>query len=203
MGKVPAGPDRRGGREKRKVQEVTLLDGESTPPEEGEIIPQEAETGAGVAELADLLRERDDEIARLQEQVKRTAADFENFRRRQEADRVRQLGLIKEDLFRSLLPVVDHLERAATAAKAGAGVESLVQGVELVLRDTRRILEGHGVEAIEAEGQPFDPNLHEAVMTDDRDDVPDETVIQELQRGYRIGDRVLRPSMVKVARNAT
>lgn len=201
MGKVEAGPDRGGGRE---VQEVTLLDGESTPPEEGEIILQEEEeTGVGVAELASLLRERDDEIARLQEQVKRTAADFENFRRRQEADRVRQLGLIKEDLFRSLLPVVDHLERAATAAKAGAGVESLVQGVELVLRDTRRILEGHGVEAIEAEGQPFDPNLHEAVMTDDRDDVPDETVIQELQRGYRIGDRVLRPSMVKVARNAS
>lgn len=182
-----------------------MLDGESTPPEEGEIILQEEqeETGVGVAELAGLLRERDDELARLQEQVKRTAADFENFRRRQEADRVRQLGLIKEDLFRSLLPVVDHLERAATAAKAGAGVESLVQGVELVLRDTRRILEGHGVEAIDAEGQPFDPNLHEAVMTDDRDDVPDETVIQELQRGYRIGDRVLRPSMVKVARNAS
>lgn len=205
LGKVETRAGRRGGPEKRKVQEVTLLDGESTPPEEGEILLQEEqeETGAGVAELADLLRERDDEIARLQEQVKRTAADFENFRRRQEADRLRQLGLIKEDLFRSLLPVVDHLERAATAARAGAGVESLVQGVELVLRDTRRILEGHGVEAIEAEGQPFDPNLHEAVMTDDRDDVPDETVIQELQRGYRIGDRVLRPSMVKVARNAT
>lgn len=183
-------------------QEVTVLDGESTLPEEGEIVPQE-ETGAGVAELADLLRERDDEIARLQEQVKRVAADFDNFRRRQEADRLRQLSLIKEDLFRSLLPVVDHLERAATAARGGAGVESLVQGVELVLRDTRRILEGHGVEAIEAEGQPFDPNLHQAVMTDDRDDVPDETVIQELQRGYRIGERVLRPSMVKVARNAS
>lgn len=201
---MEAGSVRRGGRENRKVQEVTLLDGESTPPEEGEIILQEEEeTGVGVAELAGLLRERDDEIVRLQEQVKRTAADFENFRRRQEADRLRQLSLIKEDLFRSLLPVVDHLERASTAAKAGAGVESLVQGVELVLRDTRRILEGHGVEAIEAEGQPFDPNLHEAVMTDDRDDVPDETVVQELQRGYRIGDRVLRPSMVKVARNAS
>lgn len=199
---MSGGRGRGWGPRPQAAQEVTVVDEERTLPQEGEIVPQE-ETGAGVAELAELLRQRDEEIGRLQEQVKRVAADFDNFRRRQEADRQRQLSFMKEELFRSLLPVVDHLERAADAARTGANVESLVQGVDLVLRDTRRIFEGHGVSAIEAEGQPFDPNLHEAVLTDERDDVPDETVVQELQRGYRIGDRVLRPSMVKVARNAS
>lgn len=159
------------------------------------------EQSPGVEELASLLRERDEEIRQLSEQVKRVAADFDNFRRRQEADRQRQVDLLKEDLFRTLLPILDHLERASGAARTGAGVDSLAQGIELVLRDTRRILEKHGVQPIEAVQQAFDPSLHEAVLTDEREDVPDETVVEELQRGYRLGDRVLRPSMVKVARN--
>ena len=94
----------------------------------------------------------------------------------------------------------DFIERAQELV--GAGADALVQGLELVLRDTRRILEGHGVAPIDAAGQPFDPSLHEAVLTDEREDVPDETVVEELQKGYRIGERLLRPSMVKVARNA-
>lgn len=165
-------------------------------PGNGEAAQETPETDPGA-----LLQQKDSEIAALQEQVKRMAAEFENFRRRQEADRLRRLDGMKDDLFRSLLPVVDHLERAASAARAGADVDALVQGIDLVLRDAHRILEGHGVKPVEAVGQAFDPALHEAVLTEEREDVPDETVVQELQRGYRIAERLLRASMVKVARN--
>ena len=181
------------------------MDGERIEVPEGETAVEE--TGAqealspGVAELANLLRERDDEVARLGEQVKRMSAEFENFRRRQEAERLRLLERMKYDLVGSMLPLVDHLDRALAAARSGGGLEALVQGMELVQRDAMRIFEGHGVQVIEAVGQAFDPNLHEAVLVEERGDVPDETVVDELQRGYRIGERLLRASMVKVARH--
>lgn len=180
------------------------MDEDRSLPMEGE--PGGEEPGSvggtpGVAELSALLSQKDEEIGALREQVKRQAAEFENFRRRQEAERLRRLDQMKEELIRSLLPMVDHLERAASAARAGAGVEAMVQGIELVLRDTHRILEGHGVTAIEPVNQPFDPGLHEAVLTEEREDVPDETVVEEFRRGYLVGDRLLRPSQVKVARH--
>jgi len=78
--------------------------------------------------------------------------------------------------------------------------DPLLQGVEMVLRSTLQILETQGVQPIEAQGALFDPSLHEAVMVEEREDVPDETVVEELLRGYRLGDRLLRASMVKVAR---
>ncbi len=149
----------------------------------------------------DLLRQKDLEIAELQEQLKRVAAETENFRRRLEADRERRLDMARDDLLRSVLPVVDHLDRALAAVREGGSLPALVQGVELVQRDALKILEGHGVQPIEALGSPFDPGRHEAVLVEQRADVPDETVVEELQRGYLVGERLLRPSWVKVARH--
>ncbi len=163
--------------------------------------------GEGAAEatsepsLEDLLRQKDLEIAELQEQLKRVAAETENFRRRLEADRERRLDMARDDLLRSVLPVVDHLDRALAAVREGGSLPALVQGVELVQRDALKILEGHGVQSIEALGSPFDPSLHEAVLVEQRGDVPDETVVEEMQRGYLVGQRLLRPSWVKVARH--
>ncbi|HXE73344.1 MAG TPA: nucleotide exchange factor GrpE [Candidatus Nitrosotenuis sp.] len=174
----------------------TTATAEAAPP-----APPEAELPPGVSELAELLRQRDSQIQELQEQVKRLAADFENFRRRQQDDRQKYIDFLKEDLFRTLLPMVDHLERAAEAAHKGASVEAMVQGIDLVVRDIRKIFEQHGVQPIDALGQPFDPKLHEAMMTEERQDVPDETIVEELQKGYKMGERVLRPSRVKVARH--
>lgn len=163
---------------------------------------QEEENGAaGVAELSDLLRERDREIGELKEQVRRVAADFENFRRRQEEEKKRQLQHMKEDLFRQLLGILDGFERALAAAQAKPSVESLLQGMEGVTKDYRKLLQTHGVEPILTEGVLFDPNLHEAMMAEEREDVPDQAIVAELQRGYRMGERVLRPSLVKVANN--
>lgn len=149
----------------------------------------------------ELLRQKDERVAELEEQVKRVSAEFQNFRRRQEEEQKRQRLFMKEEVFRSLLPILDNLERALQASKGQSDADALIKGVELVDRDVRKIFEEHGVEPIEALDQLFDPALHQAVMMEERDDVPDQTIVAELQRGYKIQERVLRPSMVKVARN--
>lgn len=147
-----------------------------------------------------ILEAKEAEIAELKEQLKRVAADAENYRKRTDASVERRIDGAKEDIFRSFLTVVDHLEMAVNAANNGGSLESLVQGMELVLRDALKMMESYNVSAVEAEGQPFDPSCHEAVMMEEREDLPDETVSMEFKKGYRIGDKLLRPSMVRVAR---
>ncbi|MEW6278499.1 MAG: nucleotide exchange factor GrpE [Candidatus Eremiobacterota bacterium] len=159
------------------------------------------EPSPAVAELSQLLRERDQQIQELEERLRRVAADYENFRRRQEEEQKRRMTHLKEDLFRGLLPILDGLERAVKAAADGAALSALVEGVEMVARDYRKLLSSHGVEPICTEGAVFDPKLHEAMMLEERADLPDQSIVQELQRGYRMGERVLRPSLVKVASN--
>lgn len=173
------------------------------PPEadQAEAVEQAEEQDPAVSELSELLRQKDTELAELKEHVKRLSAEFANFRRRQEEESKRHGARMREELFRSLLPIVDNLERALDASRSSASAESLIKGVELVDREIRKLLEQHGVRPIQADGKAFDPAQHEAVMTEEREDVPDQTIVQELQRGYTIDDRVLRPSMVKVARS--
>ena len=109
---------------------------------------------------------------------------------------------MKEELFREILPLIDNLDRSVDAARQNPSVESLLKGVELIQRSFSRLLENHEITSIDTVGAVFDPALHEAMMVEERDDVPDQSIVQELQRGYKLGDRVLRPSMVKVARKA-
>ncbi|MGM9998090.1 MAG: nucleotide exchange factor GrpE [Candidatus Bruticola sp.] len=149
----------------------------------------------------ELLEAKDKELARLQEQLKRVTADTENYRKRMDANFERRIDSAKEDIFRKLLPIIDHLEMAIEASRKGGTVESLCQGVELVLKDAVKIMESYEVVPIEAKGQPFDPACHEAVMMEESDELPDETVSNEFKKGYKIGNRVLRPSMVCVARS--
>jgi molecular chaperone GrpE len=148
--------------------------------------------------IEDMLAEKDAQIAELSEHVRRVSAEFENFRRRQQEEQKRRLVLMKEDLFRSLLPVVDNLDRTVEAK--AANVESLLKGVELIRRDLGRIFADNEITPIVTENAEFDPALHEAMMVDERDDLPDQSIVAELQKGYRMGERVLRPSMVRVSR---
>jgi molecular chaperone GrpE len=129
----------------------------------------------------------------------RTLADFQNFRRRQEEE-VRQIRqFANRELILGLLPVLDNFERALAAAEQSQSYEALVGGVSLTLRQMQDFLKKNGVEAIDAVGKEFDPNFHEAVMRVEDGEHPENTVVEEVQRGYSLGDRVLRPSMVKVA----
>ena len=160
-------------------------------------------SGGEVTDWESLLNEKQARIEELDEQTKRLSAEFENFRRRQQEEAKRRQILMKEELFRGLLPIVDNLDRSLEAAKSTSSLEALLKGVELIRRSFNNLFEEHQVVPIETVGQSFDPTLHEAMMVEERDDVPDQSIVMELQRGYRLGDRVLRPSMVKVSRGAT
>jgi molecular chaperone GrpE len=136
------------------------------------------------------------EVAELRDRSVRTLAELDNFRKRAERERgeVRRYALV--DPMRDLLDVVDNLERAMAAS---GSFEDLKTGVEMILHQMRELLRQYGVQMVEAEGRPFDPNLHEAVARVEESDLDSPRVIQELQRGYKIHDRLLRPSRVRVA----
>lgn len=136
-------------------------------------------------------------VAELMDRLIRLQADFENYRRRmqREKEEIAQYGT--QRLLINLLPVIDNLERAL-ATPSNPGDERLRQGVELTLRSFLEILAKEGVTPIEAVGKPFDPHLHEAVMTHDDPEKEDGIVLEEFRKGYMLGDRVIRASMVKV-----
>lgn len=136
------------------------------------------------------------------EQWRRAAADFANFKRRTEQDRAEMAKLFNEGLVKALLPVLDNFERALAAIPADLKSHSWVEGVSLTEKQLRGTLEKEGLNVIEAVGQKFDPNLHEAVAHDISDDHEDDSVIEEFQKGYKLHDRVIRPSMVKVSRRS-
>jgi molecular chaperone GrpE len=150
-------------------------------------------------ELQAALAERDKlagEKAELYDRLLRKQAEFENFRRRTERDRSEFLQFAGMDLVRELLPVVDDFERAL---KVESTDQNYAKGVELIYQRLTDILKRMGVEPIEAAGKRFDPNLHEAVVRTQTDEVEDQTVLEEFQRGYNFKGKLLRPAMVKVA----
>ena len=136
------------------------------------------------------------EIEELRDRSIRTLADFENYRKRAERERADQVKYGVGEILQDLLPIVDNLERAL---EAGGSVEDLKTGLELIVRQTQDLLRQRGVEAVEAVGRPFDPTVHEAVMREEDPEVTEPTVTAELQRGYVLHDRLLRPAMVRVA----
>lgn len=143
---------------------------------------------------------REQEIARLNDRLLRLAAEFENYKKRVARDRVEWIRAANEGLLLELLPVLDNLERALAAARKTGSTGALVEGVDLVLRLFQGVLERAGVKPIDSVGQPFDPSMHQAVAVVEAPEAPDQTVLEEVQRGYWIHTRVLRPAMVKVAR---
>ncbi len=174
---------------------------ESLTEEQASVAEDEGEgEESGLSERLELLTQQNAELA---EQVKRTSAEFQNFRRRQEEEQKRVKVRLREDIIRSLLPILDHLERTLQAARQGQdnAFEGLMQGLELIDKDVHKIFSEHGVSPIAAQGEIFDPALHEAIMMEETDQYEDQTIILELQKGYRLEDRVIRPSLVKVARN--
>jgi molecular chaperone GrpE len=153
--------------------------------------------------IEELERELGETKARAEEHLynwQRSAADFSNYKRRTEDERS-QLGQFSNAiLIGKLLAVLDDFDRALESVPAEAH-DPWIEGVKLVERKLRGVLESEGVSPIEAVGQSFDPNLHEAVAHEETTEHPDNQVIGEVQRGYRLHDRVIRPSLVRVANN--
>ncbi len=129
----------------------------------------------------------------------RVLADFDNFRKRQRDETARLANCAREDLVLKLLPIVDNFDRALAAAADEHSYESLVEGVSLTLKQIREMLQREGLEAIDATGQQFDPEFHEALMRVETDEYPENTVIDELEKGYTLNGKLLRPARVRVA----
>jgi len=149
-------------------------------------------------DLEALLKERDDYL----ELAKRTKADFENFRKRMNADVLAAAGRGKAEVLRDVLPVLDDLERAIQAAgldPEGDSEDGLAHGVLLVFRSLREALSKNGVEAVDPTGEKFDPNLHEALSAQPAEAVESGVVVETMQKGYRLGEQLIRPARVVVA----
>jgi molecular chaperone GrpE len=146
------------------------------------------------------LEEAQAEIARVRDQLLRTAADFDNFRKRtrRELDDAYKRG--KEELLRELLPVFDDLYRAVVHAEQASDAKAVADGVGIVLTQFENTLGKVGIKRIDAVGGPFDPTVHEAIQQIETNDHPAGTVVAEVQRGYALGDRLVRPSSVVVAK---
>ncbi|HKF28592.1 MAG TPA: nucleotide exchange factor GrpE [Candidatus Binataceae bacterium] len=152
-------------------------------------------------ELQSQLQEKERELAELKDKYLRALADGENARKRIRQQSEESVRIQKEGILRDLLPIVDNLERAVGAAREGVSDTTvIVEGVQMVLRSLLDFLKSQGVVPIVSAGQPFDPARHEAVDQVASDTHPPNTVVKEFHRGYLIGDRVLRPASVTVAK---
>ena len=177
------------------------MDNEKTTPETAETVEtpaveeKKSKKGGKTADLEKKLAAKEEEIASLTDQYQRMLAEYANYKRRTEQEKM-QIGLYtKAELLTELLTSVDNMEKAI-AAPAGDDYKT---GVDMVLRQFMDTLGKMGLESVGTEGEPFDPNVHNAVMREDADGVEEETVTAVFQKGYKLGDKVLRPAMVKVA----
>jgi molecular chaperone GrpE len=166
-----------------------------------ELIATRAELRRVESELEKVRAEHADVI----DKITRRQADFDNYRKRVERERAETYNRAAGDVVGQLLPVIDNLRRALDAeatVQAGESEEfrHFLQGVELINRQLGGVLESLGVKPVPTVGQPFDPHVHEAVAAESSDQHAPDTVIEELARGYRLGDKLIRPAMVKVAK---
>ena len=156
-------------------------------------IAQDRERGAGTR-TAD-----DPALAEAKDRYLRLAADFENYKRRTRLEQLDTIQHASSELIGRLLPALDDLRSALEHKPAGVD-EAWAKGIELGVRKLEEAMAAHGLEPIESVGSPFDPKVHEAIGHEEAADQPEDTVVSELRRGYRIRDRVVRPSLVKVSR---
>jgi len=162
--------------------------------------PDTAELIATRAEL----KRVEAENAELKSQLARRQADFENYRKRVDRERSETYNRVVADVATKLLPVSDNLKRALEAESSVEAAESdefrhFLSGVDLIWKQLNGVLEALGVKPIPAVGEQFDPHVHEAVVTEATDEYEPDTVIQEIVAGYRLGDKLIRPALVKVA----
>lgn len=171
--------------------------GEELAPETEAAAPEEADRQTIIRQLEEKTQEAQDNYDRML----RLAAEVENLKKRQERDRIELVQFANESLIKELLPIIDNLERALEHGRQQETLPALLEGVEIVLRGFLQVLSKFGVSPINALGEKFDPAFHNAVSQQETSEAEDQTIIQELQKGYLLQGRLLRPAMVVVARN--
>jgi len=157
---------------------------------------------ADVEDLGKELAEAQAQCAEYLDKYRRSAAAFDNYRKRQQRDQERQTQQLTASVVRDLLPVADDLERAVEHVPNDGLDQPWVQGVALIQQKLQKLLQSYGITEIEAKGMPFDPNFHESLFTEASDEHPEGTVLEVYERGYKLGDLVVRPAKVKVSSGA-
>ncbi len=163
---------------------------------EPEVVAVEDETEALQNQLTQALEESKSH----QEQYLRTLADMENLRKRTQRDKEELAKFANESILREILPVIDNLERAVEHAEQAESDDGLFEGVQLTLTQFSQLLDKFGVEPVDAIGQPFDPAYHQAMGLLESEDHPANTVVQQMQKGYQLNKRLLRPAFVMLAK---
>ncbi len=160
---------------------------------------EEPESGKKPKKFGRKKDKRDEQIAELQDKVTRQMAEFDNFRKRSEKEKAAMYSMGARDVLEKMLEVLDNFERGFDAVEEDDQDDAFVQGMQMVYKQMLEALEKLGVKPIEAVGQPFDPNYHNAVMHEDNEEAGENEVVAEFQKGYMYHDDVIRHSMVKVA----
>jgi len=175
-----------------------------------EMKSEERGVSSFIRDVLGVLEDRDQKISDLtkeKEQLRnlaiRARADLENARKRFQREKEETIKFANEKLVRELILVVDNLERALASSSETSNAQAIYEGVKMVLDQLLSMLRAHGVEVIESDGKKFDPHFHEAVTTEEREDVEENQIIETFQKGYILSGRVIRPAMVKVARAAS
>jgi molecular chaperone GrpE len=150
----------------------------------------------------EVLAQKNEEIKQLQDRILRMAAEMDNTRKRLERERSEGINFANECLIREILPVIDNLDRAVQHGEKETNCQSLLEGVRMTLKSMEDVLGKFGCVSFESQGKQFDPKYHEAVMQQESTEHPDKTVIQELQKGYSLRDRLIRPAMVVVSKTS-
>ncbi|MBS3808909.1 MAG: nucleotide exchange factor GrpE [Desulfobacterales bacterium] len=184
---------------KKKTQQSSAME------KEEEQATKTAESEEDIEQLKNDLSSAQSEAAETYDRLLRLSAEFENYKKRVQRQMEDHKKYANEELIKDLLSVVDNLERALNAAgeKQGETDANMAEGIEMTLNEILKTLKKHNVEPVEAMGKPFDPTYHEAVMQEESDEYPENTVIGELQKGYLLHDRLIRPAMVVVSKAKT
>lgn len=177
----------------KEIKEEEVLEEEEQ--EEAAVTEDEAATG----EEAPAEDEKDKKIAELDDKFKRLFAEFDNFRKRSETEKAGRFADGEKTVLLKILPLIDNFERALASVPEELAGNAYVEGMEKIYRSFMDLMKELGVTQIEAVGQPFNADLHNAVMHVEDEEQPENTVVDEFQKGYMFGDKVLRYSMVKVA----
>lgn len=168
---------------------------------EGAETVEPLETATITPEQLEELKARAEKADESWERLVRTTADFDNFKKRAAREKQDAIRYANEGLLEKLVPVLDNFDAALSAAQtSSADTQSLQTGVAMIFQQLKKVLTESGLEEVDATGQAFDPNLHEAVSQQESKDVPEGNVLQQLRKGYKLRDRLLRPATVVVAK---
>jgi molecular chaperone GrpE len=190
--------------QKKSEKQSDLVENQKTSQEQDSLDEEicEEKEDDFIKKMEARIEELEKEVEANYDRFIRVTADFENYKKRT----VRELSDLRkfanENILKDMLSVVDNLERAIESGfKNDSSKKTLLEGVEITLKDLFRMFEKYGVKDFKSQGEPFDPVFHQAMMQEQTNDYPDNTVLNELQKGYTIHERLLRPAMVVVAKN--